>query len=87
LKKGWTICHYVWTDVTLNSLKFLDTDGRPNGIAMSSGRMLLTDERLDDLQGRPDGFLGSDFSMLESAQNLLGTFEIAFFILVTLNFS
>jgi len=37
----------------LNSSKFLDTDGRPNGIT----------HRLDDC-------LGSDFSELESTQNL-----------------
>jgi len=26
-----TICHYVRTDAILNNLKFLDTDGRPDG--------------------------------------------------------
>jgi len=31
--------------------------------------------------------LGSDFSVLESAQNLVGTYEIPFFILMTLNLS
>jgi hypothetical protein len=53
----------------------------------SSRRMLLTDEHPNGLQGRPDGCLGSDFSELESAQNFLGTSEIAYFILVTLNLS
>jgi hypothetical protein len=32
--------------------------------------MLLTDERRDTLLSRPDGSLGSNFSELESAQNL-----------------
>jgi hypothetical protein len=38
LKSGRMICHYVWTNATLNSLKFLDIDGvrtvlprRPHG--------------------------------------------------------
>jgi len=35
-------------------------------------------------QGRPDWILGSDFSELESTQNLPGTSEIAFLQLVTL---
>jgi len=61
LKSDWTICHYVRTNATLNSSKFLDTDGRPDGIATSFGRMLLTDERPDALLSRPDGSLGSDF--------------------------
>jgi hypothetical protein len=87
LKSSRTICHYVWTDVTLNSSKFLNTYGRLDGIAKSSGRMLVIDERPDGLQGRPNGFLGFDFSELESRQNLLGNSEIAFFILVTLNLS
>jgi hypothetical protein len=39
-----TIYHYVQTDAILNSLKFLDTDGRSDGKFSSSGRMLLTDE-------------------------------------------
>jgi hypothetical protein len=73
--------------VSLNSLNFLDTDGRPEGIATSSGRMLLTDKRPNGLQGRLDRCLGSDFSELEFAQNLLRTSEIDFFILVTLNLS
>jgi hypothetical protein len=44
LKSDWTICHYVWTDATLNNSKFLDTDGRPDVIATSSEYKLLTDE-------------------------------------------
>jgi hypothetical protein len=54
----------------LNSLKFLDTDERPDGIATSFERMLLTDERPDALLSRPDESLGFDFSELESTQNL-----------------
>lgn len=38
--------HYVRTDVILKNLKFLDTDGRPDGIATSSKRKLLTNEHL-----------------------------------------
>jgi hypothetical protein len=67
LKGGCTICHYVRTDATLNSSKFLDTDGRPDSISTSSGRMLLTEERPNGLQGRSDICLGSDFSELEFA--------------------
>jgi hypothetical protein len=47
LNIGRTICHYVRTDATLNSSKFLDTDGRPDGFSTLSRRKLLTDERLD----------------------------------------
>jgi len=42
-----TICHYVQTDAILNSSKFLDIVGHADGKFSSSGRMLLTDERLD----------------------------------------
>jgi hypothetical protein len=66
-------------------LKLLDIDGRPDDIATSSRQMLLTEKRPDSRQGHPDGILGSDFSELESAQNLLRTSEIAFFKLVTPN--
>jgi len=48
-----------------------NTDGRPDGIATSSGRMLLTDERSEVILGRPDRCLGSDFFDLEFAKNLL----------------
>jgi hypothetical protein len=70
--------HDIWTDdirtnATLNYSKVLDTDGSLNGIATSSGRMLLTDERPDALLSRTDEILGFDFSELESVQNLLGT--------------
>jgi hypothetical protein len=75
-----TCCHDVQTDATVNCSKLLDIDGSSDGIATSSRRNLLTDER-------PDGILGFDFSELESAQNLSGTSEIAFFILVRLNLS
>jgi hypothetical protein len=47
LNSSRTICHYVWTDATLNSLKFLDTNGSLDDFAISFGRKLLTDERLD----------------------------------------
>jgi hypothetical protein len=87
LKSVRTCCHDIWTYGNLNCLKLLDTDGRPDGIARSSGRTLLTEECLDSRQGRPDRILGSDFSELEFAQNLPGTSEIAFFVLVTLNLS
>jgi hypothetical protein len=39
--------------------------------------MLLIDEHSDALQGRSDKNKGSDFSELESAQNLPGISEIA----------
>jgi hypothetical protein len=63
LKSVRTCCHDVHMDATLNCSKLLDTDGRPDNIAMSSRQMLLTDERPDVLQGRLDG---NDFSKLES---------------------
>jgi hypothetical protein len=47
-------------------------------------KLLDIDGRLDASLGRPDGNKGSNFSELESTQNLLGTFEIAFLKLVTL---
>jgi hypothetical protein len=65
-----TCCSDVQTDVTLNCSKLLDTDGRLDGIATSSGQMLLTDERSDALLGRFNRNKGSNFSELESAQNL-----------------
>jgi hypothetical protein len=65
-----TCCRNVRSDVTLNCSKLLDTDRIPSGITTSSGQMLLTDERPDALLGHPDGNKGSDFSELESAQNL-----------------
>jgi hypothetical protein len=65
-----TCCHDVWTDATLNWSKLLDTDGSPDVIATSSRHMLLIDERPDALLGCPDGNQGSDFSELESTQNL-----------------
>jgi hypothetical protein len=58
-------------DATLNSLKVLDNDGRPNSIAMSFGRMLLTDECPDVILGYLDECLGFDFSVLKPAQNIL----------------
>jgi hypothetical protein len=69
-----TICHYVRTDAILNSLKFLDTNGRPDG-KFSSGRMLLADERPDGITHRLNGCVGSDFSEWESTQNLPWTLK------------
>jgi hypothetical protein len=57
-------------DASLNSSNLLYTDGRPDDINMSFGRMLLTDKRPDVIVGRPDGCLGSNFFDLEFAQNL-----------------
>jgi hypothetical protein len=65
-----TCCGDVQKDATLNCSKLFDTDGHPNGIATLSRRMLLTDERLDALLGRPDRNKGSDFFELESTHNL-----------------
>jgi hypothetical protein len=48
----------------------VDIDGCLDGITMSSERMSLTDEHPDALLGRPDENMGSDFSELESAQNI-----------------
>jgi hypothetical protein len=62
-----TCCHDVRTDATLNCSNLLGIDGRLDGLAMSSGRMLLTDERLDALLGRHDGNNGSKFSVLKSS--------------------
>jgi hypothetical protein len=65
-----TCCHDVRTDATLNYSKLLYTEGSPDGIATSSGLMLLTDEHPDILLGHLDGNKGSDFFELESVQNL-----------------
>jgi len=46
--------------------------------------MLLIDEHLNAVLGRPDGNMGFDFSELEFAHNLSWTLEIAFLKLVTL---
>jgi hypothetical protein len=58
----WTCCHDIRTNATLNCSNLLDTDGSLDGIATSSGQMLLTDERPDALLGRSDRNKGSDFS-------------------------
>jgi hypothetical protein len=42
-------------------LKLLDTDESPDGIATSSGRMLLIDEHPDALLGLPDKNKGFNF--------------------------
>jgi hypothetical protein len=62
--------HDIRKDATLNCSNLLDIDGCPDGIAMSSRQILPTDERPDDLLGRPDGNKGPNFSKLESAHNL-----------------
>jgi hypothetical protein len=49
----------------------MDTDGRSDGIATPSGRMLRTDEHPDVILGPPGGCLGSNFSILKSTYNLL----------------
>jgi len=60
----------IWMDAILNYSNLLDTDGCPDGIATSSGRMLLTDEHLDTLMSRPDGNKGFNFFELKSTQNI-----------------
>jgi hypothetical protein len=66
-----TNSHYIRTDATLNSLKLLDTNGRPDGKFLLSGRMLLTDERSDGIPRRLDGCKGTKLTDLNSAQSLL----------------
>jgi hypothetical protein len=56
-----THCRDIRMDATLNCSKLLDTDGSPDGIALSSERMLLTNEHPDALLSHPDGNTGSDF--------------------------
>jgi hypothetical protein len=46
-------------DTILNSLKFLDTDGRPDGKFSSSRQMLLTEERPEGIPRRPNGWKGT----------------------------
>jgi hypothetical protein len=65
-----TCYHDVRMDATLNYSNLLDTDGRPDDITTSFGRMLLTNEHLDALLGHPNRNKGFDFSELESTQNL-----------------
>jgi len=55
----------------LELLKLLDTDGRSDGKFSSSGRMLLTEERLDGIGHRPDGCKGTELIDLNSTQSLL----------------
>jgi hypothetical protein len=66
LDSGWTICHYVQTDATLNSSKLLDTDGRLDGKFSSSVWMLLIDERPDGIPCCPDGCKGAELTDLNS---------------------
>jgi hypothetical protein len=61
LKSVRTRCCDVRMDASLNCWKLLDTNGSLDGIARSSGRMLLTDESQEVLLGRPDGNKGSEF--------------------------
>jgi len=77
LKSVRTCCWDIQTDANLNYSKLLDTDGSPDSIGTSSRRILLTDEC-------PDKNKGSDFSDLESAQNLPKIYEVAFLKLVIL---
>jgi hypothetical protein len=77
-------CHDVWTNANLNSSNLLDTDGSPDVIIPSSERMLLSNECLDALLGRPDENKVSDFSEFESVQKLPEISEITFLKLVTL---
>jgi hypothetical protein len=55
----------------LEQLKFLDTDGRPDGKFSSSEQMLLTDERTDGIPHHPDGCKVTELTDLNSAQSLL----------------
>jgi hypothetical protein len=65
-----TCFHNIRTDVTLNYSKLLDTNGSSDSFATSFGRMLQADECPDTLLVCPDGNMESNFSELESAQNL-----------------
>jgi hypothetical protein len=47
-------------DTTLNSSKLLDTDGSPNGITMSSGRMLLDRQVFGRLTGTSRRMIARD---------------------------
>jgi hypothetical protein len=71
LKSVRTIYHYVRTDANLNRSKLLDTDGRPDGKFSSSGQMLLTEERPDEIPRRSDGCKGIELTDLNSPQSLL----------------
>jgi hypothetical protein len=85
----------LFPDLCLNmkSNVFSDSEWCPDSVAISSGRMhwstenlLDTKERPDASLAHPDGCNGSDFYLVKSVQNLLGTSEIAFLKLVTLTF-
>jgi len=79
-----TICQYVGTDAILNNLKFLDTDGCPDGKFSLSGQMLLTDDRLDGNITSSGRLLGIRLLLVGiSTESSLNT-EIAFIKLVTL---
>jgi len=84
LNSGRTICHYVRTDAILNSLKFLDTDGRPDGKFSLSGRMLLTDECPDGNTTLSGRLLGIRLLWVGICTESSLNTEIAFMKLVTL---
>jgi hypothetical protein len=79
-----TICHYIRTDVILNSSKFLDTDGSPDGKFSSSGRMLLNDERPDGKTTSSRRLLGIRLLWVGICTESSLNTEIAFMKLVTL---
>jgi len=58
-------------DANLNCSKLLDTDGRPDGKFLSSGRILLTDERPDGIPRRLDKCKGTELTDLNSTESLL----------------
>jgi hypothetical protein len=66
-----TCCWDVWTDATWNSSKLLNIEDGLDGKFLSFGRMMLwTVEHPDEISHHPDRCKGSDFSNLESVQNL-----------------
>jgi hypothetical protein len=62
---------WIQTNAILNSSKFLDIDGRPDGKFSSFGQMLLTNERPDGIPRCPDECKGTELTDLNSAQSLL----------------
>jgi hypothetical protein len=84
LKIVGTCFHDVQTDATLHCLKLLDTNGSPDGIPMSSRQILLTDEHLDALRGRPNENKGSNFCLVGICTESSWNSEISVLKLVTL---
>jgi hypothetical protein len=72
------------SDTTLNYSKLLHIDGSPDGIATSSGRMLLTDERPKALLGCSDKNKGFEFCWVGICTESSWNSEITFLKLVTL---